>query len=324
MSKSKRKIFKAVIIGAGRVGCFYDRPQDMHRCSTHAHAYYNSRSISLAGIFDINKNKAFEAAEIWKTKAYESLTGMLSEVKPDIVSITVPPKQHYRVFAEVSNYKPRLVFMEKPLADSLGDAVKIVQEAQNRSIKLVVNYQRQWMKEVADILKKYRDGGFGKFLSGTVYYNKGLRNNGAHFLQLMISLLGAVTGARVLGKRADYSREDPTLDAAIDFREGRVYFIGLNNKYYSVAEAELFFEKGRVSIRDFGRLIIESGIGQDTYYPEERILKIQRSKKTSLSLLKDVMANLIGVLQDKAEPAVSGRDALNTEKALAKIAKKVR
>lgn len=324
MSRSKNKIFKSVIIGAGKIGCFYDSPQDKKRCSTHAHAYYNSARISLEGIFDSDKSKAAEAAKIWRTKAYGDLDEMFLKVKPDIVSITVPPKHHYRVFKEILKYHPGLVFMEKPLADNLGDSIRIVKQAQESSIKLAVNYQRQWMKELIQIQQKYRSKEFGRFISGSVYYNKGFLNNGSHFLHLMISLFGDMKGAFVISKKVDYSREDPTLDIVVEFNDGRVYFVGLDSRCYSIAEVELFFEKCRVTIKDFGRVIVSYGLTRDPYYPGEKVLRPLKPLRSSLSLLEDVVSNLIDVLDGKVLPVVSGKDALRTQKALAEITAKTR
>jgi len=324
ISSYKKITFSAVIIGAGRIGCFYDRPEDSRRCSTHAHAYYNSERISLDGICDIDKNKALKAAKIWKTKAYGSSREMLSEIKPNIVSIAVPTEYHYRVFKEVLNYKPELIFMEKPLAANLKDSVRMVKEAERRPVILVVNYQRQWMREIIELQKKYKSGKFGNFISGVVYYNKGFRRNGSHLLHLMISLLGDVVKAKILGKKIDYSRKDPTLDIVIEFRNGRVYFVGLDKKCYGISEIDLFFERGRVAFQDFGRGIINYDVGYDSYYPEEKVLRPRNSARTSLSLLEDVAANLVEVLENKARPLVSGRDALDTEKALTKIIDKIK
>ncbi len=322
--KSKNKIFKSVIIGAGKIGCFYDRPQDRHRCSTHAHAYYNCARVSLEGIFDLDKSRAVKAARVWQTKAYEGLAEMFLKAKPDIVSITVPAACHRPIFEKVLKHKPRLVFMEKPLADNLKDAAFIVKQAQKNSIELVVNYQRQWMKELIHIQQKYRKAEFGNFISGAVYYNKGFLNNGSHFLHLMISLFGDMKGACVIDKRIDYSDSDPTLDAVVKFGGGRVYFIGLDSRRYSIAEADLFFEKCRITIKDFGRVIITYSLARDAYYPQEKVLRPLKPLKTSLSLLEDALVNIVGILDGVELPVVSGNDALRTQKALTEILKKVR
>jgi predicted dehydrogenase len=323
MSRSKEKIFKAVIIGAGKISCFYDRPQDTRRCATHAHAYYNSDRISLEGIFDIDKNKALRAARIWETRAYKSMGKMLSVVRPDIVSITVPTEFHYPVFKEVLKYEPGLIFMEKPLTLRLEDSVRIVEEAEKKSIIVAVNYQRQWMKEIIRIQERFISGGYGNFLSAVVYYNRGLRNNGSHFLHLLISFLGDAVDIEVLGKRIDYSRDDPTLDFAIRFKKGRAYFVGLDKRYYGIGEIDLFFENGRITFRDFSRNMVRYMITHDRYYSEEKVLRPQNPVTTSPALLEDVVANLADALENKARLLVRGTDALKTEIILAKIMENV-
>ena len=79
--------YRVGIIGAGMMACGYDNPQS-ETILTHAHAIITSKDFELAGIIDIDRNKANDEARRWNTKAFESLDDMEKEC--DVLCCVVP------------------------------------------------------------------------------------------------------------------------------------------------------------------------------------------------------------------------------------------
>ena len=107
------KKFKAVIIGAGRIGSSFDTPA-MPAVMTHAHAFHIHPQTELVGFFDVDKTKAQAAARKWSAAAFTSLVDMLKTVDPDIVSVCTPAVDHYSTLLKLLQFQPRLVLCEKP------------------------------------------------------------------------------------------------------------------------------------------------------------------------------------------------------------------
>jgi len=81
---SKRKKYRALIIGAGQIASDYDNPTDKN-ILTHAHAYIAHSDTELAGFFDINQKKAEEAAKKWSSIAVTDLEVFIKKKEPDIM-----------------------------------------------------------------------------------------------------------------------------------------------------------------------------------------------------------------------------------------------
>src|SRR3989344_1952545 len=109
-----RKKYKRVIIGVGAVAAGYDYPGS-REVTTHAHALSIHPRTTLAGLFDLDLEKAERAAKTWQTRSFASLSEMFREVRPDIVSVCTPNGTHAAILREIIKYRPKLVIAEKPL-----------------------------------------------------------------------------------------------------------------------------------------------------------------------------------------------------------------
>ncbi len=63
-------MFKAAVIGCGRIGCGFDEDPKRQNISTHAGAYSNNQNIALVSLVDLNQsilNKYAERFNVPKT-----------------------------------------------------------------------------------------------------------------------------------------------------------------------------------------------------------------------------------------------------------------
>jgi len=139
--------YNALIIGAGRMGAFFDSPKDKSKILTHAHAYTNHDGFNLVGFYDINPTKASNAAKRWGTKSFKSIAEAFHKNKIDIVSVAVPDQFHFSTLVEIIKYRPKIVFVEKPLTTSEFYTEKIVKLYKKFRIPLLVNYSRRFIPE---------------------------------------------------------------------------------------------------------------------------------------------------------------------------------
>jgi predicted dehydrogenase len=119
---------KVLVVGCGNMG------------ASHALAYHHIDGFAVCGIVSTGKSK-----EILNEKLgggfplFTDLKKALTETKPDAVCISTYPDTHEQ-FAIQSLKAGCHVFIEKPLADTVKGAVRVVKAAEKANKKVVVGY----------------------------------------------------------------------------------------------------------------------------------------------------------------------------------------
>lgn len=139
---------RVLVVGCGNMG------------ASHATAYHNMPEFEICGIVARGKSK-----EVLNDKLgggyplYDDYTDALAKSKPDAVCISTYPETH-EPFAIQALQAGCHVFIEKPLADTVEGAERVVATAQKAGKKVVVGYilrhHPSWMKfiELAQTLGK--------------------------------------------------------------------------------------------------------------------------------------------------------------------------
>ncbi len=125
---------KAVVIGLGLIGSDYGE-------QSHAGVYAASDRIELvAGIdTDAERRERFEAQ--WKVPAFFGI-GPWPSI--DVVSICTPSDLRVTVIQHALELRPKAIWCEKPLAESVPDAERIVKLCRDAKVALQVNFQRRF------------------------------------------------------------------------------------------------------------------------------------------------------------------------------------
>lgn len=122
------KSVRVGVVGAGFAG------------ENHARVYSESPIAELTAIVDLKPERARDIAKKYGAKSwYTSVHEMLEKQDIDAVSVTTPEAFHKgpAVAAEMAK---KHVFVEKPIADTMADAIAIVDLARKNKIKLMVGY----------------------------------------------------------------------------------------------------------------------------------------------------------------------------------------
>lgn len=101
-------------------------------------AYNRMEEIDVVAVADINLERA-EAIAPPTARCYRRYEELLSDPNIDIVSINTPPNFHAGIAIEAANLGKH-IFMEKPLAISLVEAVEVAKCTQNAGVKISINY----------------------------------------------------------------------------------------------------------------------------------------------------------------------------------------
>ena len=116
-----------------RVGVFGVGSLGQH----HVRIYSNLQNAELAGIYDIDKDRAAQVAAANRTRAFDSFDDLASRI--DAASVVVPTNLHYETASRLMERKIHLL-VEKPIAATTGEAEKMVDIARRNEIILQVGH----------------------------------------------------------------------------------------------------------------------------------------------------------------------------------------
>ena len=118
---------RVLVVGLGNMGM------------SHALAYTRIPGFEVVGVCErhIDKRKLPDALK--GAKKFSNFETALAELKPDVVSINTLPDTHAD-FAIKAMEGGAHVFVEKPLADTVANAEKVVETAKRTKRKLVIGY----------------------------------------------------------------------------------------------------------------------------------------------------------------------------------------
>ena len=306
------KKYKVLIIGAGRISSGYDNPNS-RGVLTHCHALLNNNRFIVLGFYDSDFGIAKKAALKWNTKKFDSIEEC-RKADPDIVLICTPDGVHAQYLDMVVEWRPKMVICEKPLTNNLKESIRIVSLYELSSITLMVVYQRRYDRDINTIRKKIISGEFGKFLTGTLLYSKGLLHNGSHGIDLLNFLFGEVMRCEFHSKRNDFNEFDPSISARLTFECGDIILLNGDERSHSLFEVDLIFQNKRIKLLDSGFSIELHDIVPDPMFEGYRNLSRRLKRKSTLN-------NSLAIMWDRVADSIdtgislptSAREALKTQ-----------
>jgi predicted dehydrogenase len=188
--------------------------------------------------------------------AFAGTEELFASTNVDLVALAVPTALHYDTFCAIEQHPWRFLLCEKPLAQNLDDAHVMVTRTATSGRKIAVNYMRRTEPGANTVRTVIRDGTLGEVYKGTVWYTKGLLNNGSHFVDLLTHWLGEVRDVRVLSDGRAWSGIDPEPDVRILFGTTEVYFLSGREERFNLADIELLGTEGKILYGNSGREIL--------------------------------------------------------------------
>jgi len=118
-------MLKAGVIGVGHLGRF------------HAQKYASIDGVILAGVYDVNTERAKLVADECKTKAFETVESLLDNV--DLISIATPATDHHATAAQALK-KGVHCLIEKPFTRTVEEAKDLMQTAHSSGAKIQIGH----------------------------------------------------------------------------------------------------------------------------------------------------------------------------------------
>lgn len=312
--------FTCAVIGLGNIGMLYDLAHKEDYVLSHVKAYMDNPLCRLSFGVDIDpaRRKLFEKAT--RRPAYENIEqAKKAHGDVDIVSICVHVEDRMKVVSQALSLKPKLIFLEKPIARSVRDARRIIAMCKKRNVPICVNYIRRFEKNTY-IIKEAIDGKImGRFLYATVAYNRGFFNNGSHYIDLMLALLGKPSGFKLV--RKSKSGRDYDVDLIMEFPGGEVHFKTVKTGV-PICEIDLWFERGRIEYKKFGNEITYHCIRKDPVYTNDEELTFRKKIVSEMPyVMRHAVDNICSYLLGKGKLLSTEKNALDALKLCERIVK---
>lgn len=111
--------------------------------SLHARVYLEAANARLVAVCDLDAGRAQEAASKFGAEAYTELNKMLARDDIDAVSIVTPDFAHVDI-ALAAIRAGKHVLIEKPLATTSADCLRVIDAAKMAGVKLMVDFHNRW------------------------------------------------------------------------------------------------------------------------------------------------------------------------------------
>lgn len=308
-------MYRAALIGCGRIGAEFDEDPKRTEVATHAKAWALVDGAEFVAAADPDAEKRDKVAAVYGVPVYEDPVAMLAEVRPDIVSIATPPHTHLAMVRAAVEAGARAVWCEKPITADIAEAREMVRVCEEAGVVLLIDHQRRFEPKHRAAREFVAGGGLGEIQQATFTYGAGIANTGTHALDLMRAFLGAAEWVEAYeSPNTSGKADDPNIDATIRFASGvfgRLLAVDVDR--WAAFELDLMGTAGRLVIRKYGFAfdyyeVRDSDLysGYSELYPAEMPFELPERESPMLAGAAHIIACL-----DGAEQALStGVDGL--------------
>lgn len=307
------------IIGCGNIAGGFDRDRpDTALPYTHAGAYRRHGGFRVVACMDPDTDRCDNFARRWGVPdCYDNLPSLMADhADIDIISICSPNALHGSQLEAILAIRPKLVFCEKPLTDSVPLAEHVIERYARSGVMLAVNYTRRWAPDVIAHAASLRRGDWGSVRSVSGIYTKGIAHNGSHLVDLLHLILGPLTvEAAGRGKR-DHWTEDPTVTALLRSVDGVPVTLSIGDaRDYALFEMEIVTEKGTIRMEDGGSRWRIRRVIEDARFAGYRQLDQGYEQPGEYDkAMMSAMTNLHDAVTYGAPLACTGNDALAAQR----------
>lgn len=306
--------YRAGIVGCGRIGSEFDDDPKRKIISSHAGAYSAVPQTELVAVADINKEKLDKCGKKWGVKSlYQDYEEMLAKENLDILSICTWNSTHLDIAEKAARAGVRAIFCEKPIADTLAHAEKMIKVCKEKNVLLMIDHQRRFDKFHQNIRYFIEQGGLGKVQQASFYYTAGIANTGSHMFDLLRFFFDDVKWVyAIYSENKSPNPADPNIDGSLKFKNGLFCTVqACDVKSFHIFDVDVIGTMGRIRITHSGfdcefYKTEESKLfsGYNELYPSQPPI----DKNTPRNFMVNAVQHLVDCLDHKKEPISSGED----------------
>jgi predicted dehydrogenase len=229
---------------------------------------------------------------------------MLAQHSPDVISICTPQHVRYELIRTIFEHaSPKLLFIEKPVATSIEEALKIGALAARHHCSILVNHSRRWSEGAERIRQKIRANEYGRLTSIHLRYSRGIYNSGSHLFDLVRFMAGAISEVKVVEQVPTCldDKQDWSYSFLFKMKDQWAggYAQAFDDRNYNIFELELYFEKGKIEYLHAGDEIrfysvrehpVQKGLNM---LKQDEVLEGLAGKASSIALAVEHVKNIV-------------------------------
>lgn len=299
------------IIGCGRIGCGFDDDISQNKKRTHASGYSICNETDLIAFSDVDTSKLKKYGQkFFVENLFKDYNQMFDNLDIDVVSICTLSDSHLELVKKAASSNVKGIFIEKPIADSLENAKKIIDICKENEIVLLVDHQRRFEPFYHEIKKIITSEKFGQIQSVYVYYGAGISNTGSHVFDLLRYFFGEITTVfSEKSKILSPNPLDPNFDITLKFNQnfyGYLHPLDLSN--YGICEFDIFATGGRLKVDLLSNQADFFQVNSDSH--DYKILSAEKLSADSSSKSGTILGieNLVSCINSDMIPLCSGYD----------------
>ena len=311
---AKTHIYSTIIIGLGDIGLNYDLKLDKNKyVYTHSSAISLHSGFELKGGVDRNNDACKTFTQHYNVKSFKSIKDALTEIKPEVIIIATSTNFHLKAIREINKYhKPIAILCEKPMGGDFQQGKEIIKICKKIGASLYVNYARSCLPGSMVVKSRIQKNLIKTPMKCVLWYSKGLKHNGTHFINLMEDWFGKCLQVKIINKGR--KTEDFGLEPSVflEFENCEVTLIAAWEEFYSHYTIELISASGRLywnkSTIDWNEVInddLVDGYKKLSFKTEEILIGIEKYQL-------HVLDQLFFALQGSASYICNGEKALET------------
>lgn len=239
----------------------------------HIQRALDNERVELAALVDVNEASLREAVTAYKARGFSDYRAMLDAGVVDAVSIATPHHLHAQIGLACLQAGVH-IFLEKPFANRLSDADKMLTEARRRNLKICVGHQYRLHRSPQLMKHIIESGELGRIMQvlwtwaefrpesyyrrdnwRTTWHQAGgglLMNQASHDLDLICWLFGSPTAvsAEVVNQLHGMALDD-ALSASVEFEGSALATLQMSiNRARAFSTRQVFGDRGMLMMPD--------------------------------------------------------------------------
>lgn len=317
--------YKGVVIGCGKVGATFEMDSGLIKPASHAAALAANSMTELVGLVDPDEGALKRATDYYGAQGFKDAREAIAECRPDIVTVSTPPGTHEEYVLLCLELGVPLIVCEKPVADTLEQAQRMIAAAKGSASVVIVNHQRRFFGLYKEARERIASGELGRIQQVSAYYSNGFFNNGTHAIDAIRFLLDD-DAAWAIGVENPLNATAPfgtNIDALVGFAKGAVAAVqSFDNAAYSPHEIRIMGEKGALLIPHHGFVFEYVPVREGVTFAGMKELDWEGSevKTERRSMLEGTIAHAVECLRG-AMPQSTLEDGYKTMQALEAVAR---
>jgi predicted dehydrogenase len=238
------RLYRAAIIGTGRIASLLERDPLRARPHTHAAWYAAEPRTTLVAGCDVDPERLAAFAEDWHVSSahlYADYRDMLAHERPDIVSICAYAADRVGMCRAAMQAGARGLWIEKAVACAVDEARALDRELAAAGIAAVVDHPRRLDARYRAVGDWLREETYGRLESVHVLFSGHVIHTGTHAWDLLLAWCGPWV-------RVDASLDEPCAESDRRRGDGRHDDVPRASARRGDADAEMVDRGGRARV----------------------------------------------------------------------------